>query len=144
LGYYEIIKTGNASTALTKSLKPLATKRVGKWSNIDRNYCSWRFSSIGVLFCYTCRLYCQWGATEVDWQVNLFHVRLFLFLSFLISYERQWKAMSYILVSLLLSVLVSCHLMSELSDRRFRPRLFLFISFLNFFWRLRMHGMVPN
>jgi hypothetical protein len=31
-----------------------------------------------------------------------------------------------------------------LSDRRFCPRLFLFISFLNFFWRLWMRGMVPN
>jgi hypothetical protein len=37
LGYFEIIKTGNALTALIKSLKPLATKRVGKWSNFDRN-----------------------------------------------------------------------------------------------------------
>lgn len=36
LGYYEIVKAGDAVAALKKSLKPLATvKRDGKWSNID-------------------------------------------------------------------------------------------------------------
>lgn len=36
LGYYEIIKAGDAVAALKKSLKPVATvKRDGKWQNID-------------------------------------------------------------------------------------------------------------
>jgi H+-transporting ATPase len=36
LGFYEIVKAGDAVAALKKSLKPLATaKRDGKWSNID-------------------------------------------------------------------------------------------------------------
>jgi H+-transporting ATPase len=36
LGYYEIVKAGDAVAALKKSLKPLATvKRDGKWSKID-------------------------------------------------------------------------------------------------------------
>lgn len=36
LGYYEIVKAGDAVAALKKSLKPKATvKRDGKWSNID-------------------------------------------------------------------------------------------------------------
>ena len=36
LGYYEIVKAGDAVAALKKSLKPVATvKRDGKWANID-------------------------------------------------------------------------------------------------------------
>jgi len=36
LGYYEIVKAGDAVAALKKSLKPVATvKRDGKWQNID-------------------------------------------------------------------------------------------------------------
>lgn len=36
LGFYEVVKAGDAVAALKKSLKPLATaKRDGKWSNID-------------------------------------------------------------------------------------------------------------
>lgn len=36
LGYYEIVKAGDAVAALKKSLKPVATvKRDGKWTNID-------------------------------------------------------------------------------------------------------------
>jgi len=36
LGYYEIVKAGDAVAALKKSLKPLATvKRDGKWANVD-------------------------------------------------------------------------------------------------------------
>lgn len=36
LGFYEIVKAGDAVAALKKSLKPIATvKRDGKWSNID-------------------------------------------------------------------------------------------------------------
>lgn len=36
LGYYEVVKAGDAVAALKKSLKPLATaKRDGKWANID-------------------------------------------------------------------------------------------------------------
>lgn len=54
-----------------------------------------------------------------------------------------WRQWFLSLVSLILTVLVSCRSTIELSDWRFRPLLLLFLSFLNFFWRLWIHGMVP-